>query len=78
MTARTIKAAMAAAFFSAIAALAAVGPVQAGQSPFNECRKWADTGEDMRCFDCYQLHMTSVGERWVNTCSSHERGGSDW
>jgi hypothetical protein len=54
-----------------IAALAPIGSAQAGGGSLSECRKWVDTGEDMRCFDCYQLRGWGPSVRWVNICSEY-------
>jgi hypothetical protein len=81
MTRVTPKSIFVMAAFATVAAFAPVGSAQAGGSPFSECRKWVDTGVDMRCFDCYKLVGSGGNERWVNVCSTYEpnrRGsGSD-
>ncbi len=78
MTRFTAKSVFVMAACATIAALAPIGSAQAGRSPLSESRKWVDTGEDMRCFDCYQLRGSGPYERWVNVCSAYEpnRGGS--
>jgi hypothetical protein len=57
------------------AVLAPNGLARAGGSPFSECRKWVDTGEDMRCFDCYQMVGAGAKQRWLNVCSTYEPNG---
>jgi hypothetical protein len=75
MTRFTAKSIFAMAACAAIAALAPFGSAQAAGGPFAECRKWVDTGEDMRCFDCYKLRGSGASERWVNVCSAYEPYG---
>ncbi len=79
MTRFTVKCVFVMAACATVATLAPFASVQAGVSSFDECRKWVDTGEDMRCFDCYKLVGTGAGERWVNVCSQYEpnRRGSE-
>jgi hypothetical protein len=78
MTRFTAKSVFVIAACATIAALAPIGSAQAGGGSFSECRKWVDTGEDMRCFDCYQLRGWGPNERWVNVCPAYEpnRGAS--
>jgi hypothetical protein len=71
MTRFTAKSVFAIAACATFAALAPIGSAQAGRGSLSECRKWVDTGEDMRCFDCYQLRDTGLSVRWVNICSAY-------
>jgi hypothetical protein len=71
MTSFTAKSVFVMAACATITALAPIGSAQAGGGPLSECRKWVDTGEDMRCFDCYQLRGSGPNERWVNICSAY-------
>jgi len=76
MTRFTAKSVFVIAACATLASLAPLGSAKAGGSAFSDCRKWVDTGEDMRCFDCYQLVGSGANERWVNVCSRHEDFGA--
>jgi hypothetical protein len=72
MTRYTIKSFVAAAACATISTFAPLGSAQADGEPLSECRKTTDTGEDLRCFDCYRQVGSGENQRWVNVCSNRD------
>lgn len=69
-----IKSTIAVTACAVVATLVFLGAAHAGADPLDECRKWADTGEDMRCFDCFETVGSGDNQRWVNVCNNLEGG----